>query len=43
MQFKSFEPNIEVNGQTVFSIVDGLGVFKTLAKKHLLSVGIGKK
>ena len=42
MQFKSFEPNIEVNGKTVFSIVDGIGTFKTLSKKHLLSAGIGK-
>jgi hypothetical protein len=42
MQFRSFEPKIEVNGQTVFSIVDGLGSFKTLSKKHLTSVNIGK-
>ena len=43
MQFKSFEPGIEVNGPTVFSIIDGLGQFKTLAKKILLTAGIGKE
>jgi hypothetical protein len=41
MQFKAFEPGIEVNGQTVYSIVDGLGRFKSLAHDILLSVGIG--
>lgn len=41
MNFKSFDPGIEVNGQTVFSIVDGLGEFKTLAKRVLLDSGIG--
>jgi hypothetical protein len=41
MQFRSFEPGIEVNGPTVFSVVDGLGQFKSLAKKVLLNAGIG--
>ena len=41
MQFRPFESGIEVNGQTVFSVVDGLGKFKTLAKKFLLEAGIG--
>lgn len=41
MQFKSFDTNIEVIGQTVFAIVDGLGHFKSFSKKYLLSVGIG--
>ena len=41
MQFKSFEPDIEVNGQTVFSVVDGLGHFKSMGIKIMLSVGIG--
>jgi hypothetical protein len=41
MQFKAFEPGIEVNGQTVYSVVDGLGSFKTMAYDVLLSVGIG--
>ncbi|MCK4797210.1 MAG: hypothetical protein KAT05_07495 [Spirochaetes bacterium] len=43
MQFKAYSKNIEVNGQTVYSIVDGLGNFKSLAKKYLLSVGIGEE
>lgn len=42
MQFKSFEKDVQVNGQTVFSVIDGLGTFKSLAKKYLLNVGIGK-
>ncbi len=41
MQFRPFEKGIEVNGVTVFSVVDGLGVFKSLARKYLLEVGIG--
>jgi hypothetical protein len=41
MQFKAFEPDIEVNGQTVYSVVDALGSFKKLAHEILLSVGIG--
>ena len=41
MQFKAFEPGIEVNGQTVYSIVDGLGSFKSIGHETLLSVGIG--
>jgi hypothetical protein len=43
MQFIAFEPGIEVNGQTVFSIVDGLGHFKSIAKDVLLSAGIGSE
>lgn len=42
MQFKPFEPGVEVNGQTVFSVVDGMGNFKSMATKLLLSAGIGK-
>jgi hypothetical protein len=42
MQFKPFEPGIEVNGQTVYSVIDGLGKFKSMAKKYLLQVGIGE-
>lgn len=43
MEFKAFEPGIEVNGPTVFSIIDGLGQFKSLAKKIFLNVKIGKE
>ena len=43
MQFKVFEPNIEVNGQTVYSIVDGFGHFKSMASKLLLDGGIGTR
>jgi hypothetical protein len=42
MQFKAFEPGIEVNGQTVYAVVDGMGHFKSLGEKILLKVGIGE-
>jgi hypothetical protein len=49
MQYKPFEKGIEVIGQTVYAIVDGINSFKgissfkKLAPKHLLAVGIGEK
>jgi hypothetical protein len=41
MQFRAFEPGIEVNGQTVFSVVDGMGRFRSIADRILSEVGIG--
>jgi hypothetical protein len=41
MQFKAFEQGIEVNGQTVYAFVDGMGSFKTLGEQYMSSVGIG--
>jgi hypothetical protein len=41
MQFKIFEPGIEVNGQTVYSIIDGLGYFTNISRRYLSQVGIG--
>jgi len=41
MQFKAFEPNIEVNGPTVYSIVTGLGYFTNLSRRFYSEVGIG--
>lgn len=41
MQFMAFENGIEVNGQTVYSVADGLGHFKHLARKYLLAQNIG--
>jgi hypothetical protein len=32
MQFKSFEPGIEVNGQTVLAVVDGFGIVSALSR-----------
>lgn len=43
MQFVPFEAGIEVNGQTVYAIVDGMGEFRQLASKYLLSEGIGAR
>lgn len=40
MQFKPFEPGIEVNGQTVFAIVDGFGIVKSLSRSHLRDAGL---
>jgi hypothetical protein len=42
MQFRPFEAGIEVNGQTVYSIVDGFGHLKATAVRMLLEEGIGE-
>ena len=42
MQFKPFEPGIEVVGQTVYAIVDGFGAFSLMAGRFLLAEGIGQ-
>ncbi|MFC1853884.1 hypothetical protein ACFL27_27180 [candidate division CSSED10-310 bacterium] len=39
-QFKALDPKVEVNGQTVLSIVDGMGTFKTLSLEYLSQNGI---
>jgi hypothetical protein len=39
-QFKAFAPNVEVNGETILSVVDGMGIAKELALKILASQGI---
>ncbi len=39
-QFKPFVPGVEVNGQTVLSVVDGLGSFRDIAFSLLKSNGI---
>ncbi len=41
MQFRAFEKGIEVNGQTVYAIMDGFSNYKSIAAKYLLEVGIG--
>lgn len=41
MEFVAFEPGIEVNGQTVNSVVDGFRVFSQLASQFLAAEGIG--
>jgi len=43
MHFKAFEQGIEVNGQTVYAIVDGFKLFKAIAAKFLLENGIGEE
>lgn len=40
VQFVAFSPNVEVNGETVLSIVDGMGIFKRVAYKILAENGI---
>ncbi|MDR2175329.1 MAG: hypothetical protein LBO82_05260 [Synergistaceae bacterium] len=42
MQFKAFEEGIEVNGQTVYAFVDGMGEFKALGEQYMSGVGIGR-
>ena len=41
MQFRAFEPGIEVNGQTVNSVIAGLGYFTNLSRRFFSQVGIG--
>jgi hypothetical protein len=43
MEYVAFEPNIEVNGQTVYAIVDGFGSFRRLAENLLVAEGIGER
>ena len=40
VQFVAFAPNVEVNGQTVLSVVDGLNPFRMLALRILSGHGI---
>ena len=42
MQFKSFEDGIEVNGRTIYSIVDGFRVVKSIPMRILRDHGIGE-
>src|SRR5262245_35847775 len=42
MQFKPFEEGIEVNGQTVYSVVEGFAIFKKVPSDILLALGIGR-
>ncbi len=39
-QFEAFDPKVEVNGETVFSIVDGMGAYKETALRILRDNGI---
>lgn len=39
-QFKAFAPGVEVNGETVLSVVAGLGAFQSMALKILEDNGI---
>ena len=38
--FKAFAPGVEVNGETVLSVLDGMGAFKTMGLKILADNGI---
>jgi hypothetical protein len=39
-QYKAFAPNVEVNGETVLSVIDGMGPFKETGMKILTDHGI---
>jgi len=39
-QFKAFTRGVEVNGETISSVLDGMGAFRTLALKILSESGI---
>lgn len=38
--FKAFAPGVEVNGETVLSVIDGMGAFKAMGLKILAENGI---
>ncbi len=40
VQFKAFMPGVEVNGETVLAVVDGMGFFRKRAYEILASNGI---
>ncbi len=42
MQFQPFEPGIDVNGQTIHSVLDGMRIFEKSAQEVLLRHGIGE-
>jgi hypothetical protein len=39
-QFKAFAPGVQVNGETVLSVVDGMGAFEAMARNILAGNGI---
>lgn len=39
-QYRSFAPGVEVNGETVYSIIDGMGGFRSQADRILTKHGI---
>jgi hypothetical protein len=41
LQFKVFEPGIEVNAPTVYAIIAGLGHFSNISRRYLSQAGIG--
>ncbi len=43
MEYVAFEAGIEVNGQTVFSVIDGFGSFRRIAENFLVAEGIGQR
>jgi hypothetical protein len=43
MQFKSFEPGIEVNGHTVLAVVDGFGMVSSLSKIHFRNADLDEE
>ena len=43
VQFKAFDSKVEVNGQTVLSVVSGMGNFKDIALNVLKENGIDNR
>lgn len=43
MEYLPFEKGIEVNGRTVWAVVDGFSAYALLASEYLLAEGIGEK
>ena len=42
MDYRSFTPGIEVNGITIMSVVDGMGLFRSQAMKLFIEEGLGE-
>ena len=43
MEFKAIDPKMKVNGQTIMSVVDGMGTFGKMGKDFLAQAGLPKE
>jgi hypothetical protein len=39
-QYKAFDPKVEVNGETVLSVIDGMGTYRSVGERILREHGI---
>ena len=43
MEFKAIDPKMKVNGQTIMSVVDGMGTFGKMGKDFLAQAGLPER